>query len=128
MLLVTHSPIAAAIANLGSSCSHLMGWSPPMAATVPPPGVQLIAGEFRAFPMRFVLPGSPSRLVSHSPLQFMSSIARPPMTAAGRAQRHRGADLQVRGADGATDLTKAFYPRLMAHSIEREFRYPNCVR
>src|SRR5215207_7464548 len=77
----------------------------------------LIAGEFRAFPMRFVLPGL--AIAIGVALAFaVHVINRSAAESFGRAVRSAagGADLQVRGAS-ALGFDESLYPKLMAHSV-----------
>src|SRR5215203_5653356 len=77
----------------------------------------LIAGEFRAFPMRFVLPGL--AIAIGVALAFaVHVINRSAAESFGRAVRSAagGADLQVRGAS-ALRFDESLYPKLMAHSV-----------
>jgi putative ABC transport system permease protein len=75
----------------------------------------LTAGEFRAFPMRFVLAG----LAIGVALAFaVHVINRSAAESFGQAVRSAagGADLQVRGAS-ALGFDESLYPKLMAHSV-----------
>ena len=77
----------------------------------------LIAGEFRAFPMRFVLAGL--AIAIGVALAFaVHVINRSAAESFGRAVRSAagGADLQVRGAS-ALGFDESLYPKLMAHSV-----------
>jgi putative ABC transport system permease protein len=77
----------------------------------------LIAGEFRAFPMRFVLPGL--AIAIGVALAFaVHVINRSAAESFGHAVRSAagGADLQVRGAS-ALGFDESLYPKLMAHSV-----------
>src|SRR5215217_5984280 len=77
----------------------------------------LIAGEFRAFPMRFVLPGL--AIAIGVALAFaVHVINRSAAESFGQAVRSAagGADLQVRGAS-ALGFDESLYPKLMAHSV-----------
>jgi putative ABC transport system permease protein len=77
----------------------------------------LIAGEFRAFPMRFVLAGL--AIAIGVALAFaVHVINRSAAESFGRAVRSAagGSDLQVRGAS-ALGFDESLYPKLMAHSV-----------
>src|SRR5829696_452704 len=77
----------------------------------------LIAGEFRAFPMRFALAGL--AIAIGVALAFaVHVINRSAAESFGRAVRSAagGADLQVRGAS-ALGFDESLYPKLMAHSV-----------
>ena len=77
----------------------------------------LIAGEFRAFPMRFVLAGL--AIAIGVALAFaVHVINRSAAGSFGQAVRSAagGADLQVRGAS-ALGFDEGLYPKLMAHSV-----------
>jgi len=77
----------------------------------------LIVGEFRAFPMRFVLAGL--AIAIGVALAFaVHVINRSAAESFGRAVRSAagGADLQVRGAS-ALGFDESLYPKLMAHSV-----------
>src|SRR3712207_4891990 len=102
-----------------SSCSHPMAWSPPMAETGATASRWLIAGEFRAFPMRFVLAGLAIAIgvalafavhvINRSAAESFAQAVR---SAAG------GADLQVRGASGL-GFDEGLYPKLMRSEERR---------
>src|SRR3954465_15926541 len=92
-------------------------WPPPMAETGATAWRWLIAGEFRAFPMRFVLPGL--AIAIGVALAFaVHVIHRSAAESFGQAVRSAagGADLQVRGAS-ALGFDESLYPKLMAHSV-----------
>jgi putative ABC transport system permease protein len=113
MLLVTHSPVAAAQPT-GNSCSRLMAWSSPVAETGATAWRWLIAGEFRAFPMRFVLAGL--AIAIGVALAFaVHVINRSAAESFAQAVRSTagGADLQVRAAT-ALGFDESLYPKLMA--------------
>jgi putative ABC transport system permease protein len=77
----------------------------------------MIAGEFRAFPMRFVLAGL--AIAIGVALAFaVHVINRSAADSFGQAVRSAagGADLQVRGAS-ALGFDEGLYPKLMAHSL-----------
>src|SRR5829696_7121708 len=77
----------------------------------------LIAGEFRAFPMRFVLAGL--AIAIGVALAFaVHVINRSAAESFGQAVRSAagGADLQVRGAS-ALGFDESLYPKLMAHRV-----------